>query len=217
MDQLTVACGQPDHALLIDCRSLEMEPIPLDTSQLAVVICDSHVKHSLASSEYNVRRAECEQGVRLLQEKIPHIRALRDVSLQEFAACEELLPAPIRQRCRHVITENERTLKAAEALRRGELVELGSLMAESHLSLRDDYEVSCAELDLLVDVALSIEGVAGARMTGGGFGGCTVNLVRRERIECFQKTVGLEYHSATKISPAIYVVEAAAGAKEIRN
>ncbi|HEY0547354.1 MAG TPA: galactokinase [Pyrinomonadaceae bacterium] len=217
MDQLAVVCGQPGHALLIDCRSLEMEPIPLDTSQQAVVICDSRVKHSLASSEYNVRRAECEQGVRLLQEQLPHVRALRDVSLRELTAFEEILPALIRRRCRHVITENERTLQAAAALRRGELAELGALMVESHRSLRDDYEVSCAELDLLVDVAISIEGVAGARMMGGGFGGCSVNLVRRDRIESFEQAIGFAYHSATDIFPAMYVVEAAAGAVEINS
>lgn len=215
MDQYIVSLGQAAHALLIDCRSLVPTLIPIDTSETAIVICDTHVKHELASSEYNNRRAECERGVELLREVLPEIGALRDVSYDEFLHYEQRLPEPVRRRCRHVITENDRTLAAASALKAGNLTEMGYLMAASHRSLRDDYEVSCVELDVLVDVAASIEGVRGARMTGGGFGGCTVNLVDRYAIEKFSETINLEYRRRTGIDPSIYISEAGDGAKEI--
>ncbi len=215
MDQYIVALGRAAHALLIDCRSLVPTLIPIDTSHTAIVICDTHVKHELASSEYNNRRAECERGVELLREVLPEIRALRDVSYDEFQHYEQRLPEPVRRRCRHIITENDRTLAAAAALQAGNLTEMGHLMAASHRSLRDDYEVSCIELDILVEIASSIEGVRGARMTGGGFGGCTVNLVDREVIETFNQTISKEYLRQTGIEPSIYISEAGDGAKEI--
>jgi galactokinase len=215
MDQFTAALGRAGQALLIDCRSFETSYIPLDPSRARIVICDSHVKHRLASSEYNTRRAECERGVGILRLALPHIRALRDVAISEFHAREHQLPEPVRGRCRHVISENARTLAAAEALRAGELEEMGRLMFRSHESLRDDYEVSCAELDLLVEIAASVEGVLGARMTGGGFGGCTVNLVVHEALEDLQQVLAREYKKATNLAPTIYVSEAASGAGEI--
>lgn len=217
MDQFIAALGQSGHALLIDCRSLRTTPIPLDTSQVVVAICDTHVKHDLASSEYNTRRAECERGVEILKrEALPDIRALRDVSVEEFRRFEQLLPEPVRRRCRHVVTENERTLAAAEALQADELSEMGQLMSASHESLRRDYEVSCQELDQMVEIAMSLEGVTlGARMTGGGFGGCTVNLVRRDTLAEFQATVAREYRRASGIEPSIYVSEAGDGAGEV--
>lgn len=216
MDQLVSVLGQRGHALLIDCRSLDTTQIPSDTSTTAFVVCDSHVKHELASSEYNRRREECEKGVESLRRFLPKIRALRDVSLQEFDLYEPFLPETIRRRCRHVITENERTLEAAEALRSGRVAEMGQLMFRSHESLRADYEVSCAELDLLVEIAAETAGVLGARMTGGGFGGCTVNLVSRESLEEFEETVGRRYEEATKIRPTVYVAEPSDGACEIQ-
>jgi galactokinase len=215
MDQLTAACGRSGHALLIDCRSLETTPIPLDTSEVAIVICDTQVKHELVASEYNTRRAECEQGVGLLREVLPGIRALRDVSLADLEEYGARLPSKIRRRCLHVVTENARTLAAAAALRARRMPELGRLMVQSHASLRDDYEVSCMELDTLVDEAIRIEGVLGARMTGGGFGGCTVNLVRREALAGFRETVSREYNEKIGRDITIYVVEASEGAREI--
>jgi galactokinase len=215
MDQLVAALGQKGHALLIDCRSFFANPIPLDLTNEAVVICDSGVKHELSSSEYNTRRAECELGVELLQEFLPGIRALRDVSVADFKCYGERLPEPVRRRCRHVVTEIERTLDAAEALRGGHLEEMGRLMGQSHRSLRDDYEVSCAELDLLVEIAGNFEGCLGARMTGGGFGGSTVNLVSRNALAEFQELISREYPRATNISPKIYVSDAGDGAKEV--
>ena len=215
MDQYIAALGRVGHALLIDCRSLEPTLIPMNLPDTAVVICDTRVKHELASSEYNTRRAECERGVELLREALPHIRALRDVSVAEFEQHQDLLPEPVKRRCRHVVTENARTLLAADALRAGNLREMGRLMYRSHESLRDDYEVSCLELDLLVDIARTLEGVAGARMTGGGFGGCTVNLVRHDELENFRQKISNEYQSKIGHPTLIYVSEASNGAEEV--
>jgi galactokinase len=215
MDQLAAACALRGHALLIDCRSLEMTQIPLNTSEVLIAICDTRVKHELSSSEYNKRRAECERGVEILSKVLPDVRALRDVSISDFEKHEELLPEPIRSRVRHVVTENARVLRAVDALRAGDFALMGRLMFESHQSLRDDYEVSCAELDAMVEIAASIEGVIGARMTGGGFGGCTVNLVRREALENFQEKVTGEYNKATGLTPNIYISEPVDGAYEI--
>jgi galactokinase len=215
MDQFVAALGEEGHALLIDCRALTATPLPLDTSSMVVAICDTNVNHALASSEYNTRRAECERGVSILSEFLPGIRALRDVSVRDFEKYEERLPEPIRRRCRHVVTEDARTLAAAEALRAGELARMGLLMVLSHESLRDDYEVSCRELDIMVEIALKLEGVAGARMTGGGFGGSTVNLVRRDALDEFRETIEREYNKATNKHPTIYISEPGAGAKEI--
>jgi galactokinase len=216
MDQFVAALGEEGHALLIDCRALTAVPLPLDTSSMVVAICDTNVKHALASSEYNTRRAECERGVQILSEALPGIRALRDVSVDDFLKHEERLPEPVRRRCRHVVTEDARTLAAAEALRAGELEKMGQLMVLSHASLRDDYEVSCRELDIMVEIALKVEGVAGARMTGGGFGGSTVNLVRRDALEEFREAIEREYNKATNKHPTIYISEPGAGAKEIQ-
>jgi galactokinase len=215
MDQFVAALGEEGHALLIDCRALTATLIPLDTSSMVVAICDTNVKHALASSEYNTRRAECERGVEILREVLPGIRALRDVSVDDFMKHEERLPEPVRRRCRHVVTEDARTLAAAEALRAGELEKMGQLMVLSHRSLRDDYEVSCVELDIMMEIALRIEGVAGARMTGGGFGGSTVNLVRRDALAQFREVIEREYNKATNKHPTIYISEPGAGAKEI--
>ncbi len=219
MDQWTSAHGKSGAALLLDCRSLHTTYLPLETSQVAIVVCDSQVKHELASSEYNQRRAECERGVALLQKFLPEICALRDVSVAEFQQYETQLPEPIRRRCRHVVTENARTLKAAELLRAANLAQfdaqLGQLMNESQQSLREDYEVSCAELNLLTEIAQQTDGVCGARLTGGGFGGCTVNLVRREVVNDFGEIITREYQKAYGLIPIISVVEPAAGASEI--
>ncbi|MFN6964167.1 MAG: galactokinase [Pyrinomonadaceae bacterium] len=215
MDQFVSAHAAAGHALLLDCRSLDYRDLPFDTSDVAVVICDTNVKHDLATSAYNDRRRECDEAVKLLKRELPHIEQLRDVSIAEFESRENSLPEPHRRRARHVISENERTLRAAEALAGSDLARFGELMYASHASLRDDYEVSCRELDLLVEIASHLDGVLGARMTGGGFGGSTVNLVKREAVATFTAVIGREYRQQTKIEPTILVSAAAAGASEI--
>jgi galactokinase len=192
-----------------------MTPIPLNTAGTTIAICDTRVKHELSSSEYNTRRAECERGVELLSQWLPGIRSLRDVSLSDLQAHEAQLPEPVRSRCRHVVTENARTLNAADALRADNFGEMGQLMYASHVSLRDDYEVSSRELDVLVEIAASIEGVYGSRMTGGGFGGCTVNLLRREALEKFQEQIAAEYNKVSGTTATIYISEPGDGAREI--
>jgi galactokinase len=217
MDQFIASLGQAGHALLIDCRTFETKAIPVDTTETLIAICDTRVKHELSASEYNTRRAECERGVELLRrEGLGEIRALRDVSVADFEQYGRALPEPVRRRCRHVVTENARTLAAAAALRDGRLEEMGQLMYASHVSLRDDYEVSCRELDKLVEITQTLEDVAlGARMTGGGFGGCTVNLVRRRALDIFREKIRREYAEAIGHAPDIYVSEAGEGAGEI--
>ncbi len=215
MDQFVSAHAIAGHALLLDCRSLDYEPVPIDTRETAVVICDTNVKHDLATSEYNTRREECEQAVEKLKEYLPDIRQLRDVDITYYEKYSDKLPEVIRRRARHVITENKRTLEAADALKHGDLAGLGRFMWDSHKSLRDDYEVSCRELDLMVEIAAETDGVLGARMTGGGFGGSTVNLVKRENLSKFKEKIRLEYQRLTEIKPTILVSEASDGACEI--
>jgi galactokinase len=214
MDQLAAAFGKKGNALLIDCRSLERTLIPLKIEETSIVVCNTNVKHELAASAYNQRRHECERGVELLRERLPEIRALRDVTVADFEKYGSGLPEPIRRRCRHVVSENERTLKAAEALRNANVREFGELMLQSHRSLRDDYEVSCNELDAMVEIAMQQAGVAGARMTGGGFGGCTVNLVNESEVDRFREVVSRSYRERTGIEAATYVVSAEDGVRE---
>jgi galactokinase len=173
------------------------------------------VKHALAAGEYNKRRAECETGVNHFARARPGVRSLRDVSELDLPKAGKDLPALIYRRCRHVITENARVLEAASALAEDDLDRFGQLMNESHRSLRDDYEVSCAELDLMVALAHRARGVFGARMTGGGFGGCTINLVNAENVDEFKRDVADGYRAETSLAPEIYVCSAAAGAGEI--
>ncbi len=218
MDQYIACLGIEGHALLIDCRSLEYRAVPIDTATARIVVCNSMVKHDLASGEYNRRRAECEEGVRRLAAHpnghLSEIRALRDMGLDEFDLYADSLPEFIRRRSKHVITENARTLAAVEALESDNPGEFGRLMYASHESLRDDYEVSCRELDLLVEIASRRDGVFGARMTGGGFGGCTVNLVESGYIEQFITTISGKYERQTGINPECYVCQASSGVRE---
>jgi galactokinase len=216
MDQFISCCGRANHALLLDCRSLEYEPLKIE-DRVRIVVCNTMVKHELAGGEYNRRRADCEAGVRFLKQFLPEIRALRDVTLSQLAEYGTGLPPITYKRCRHVISENARVLEAADSLKEGNLERFGALMGESHVSLRDDYEVSCKELDLMVDLAKKCGGVFGSRMTGGGFGGCTVNLVEADVVEEFKTTIAREYKSATGLLPQIYVCTAADGASEVTN
>ena len=214
MDQFISCFGRANHALLLDCRSLAYELVGID-DHVRIVVFNTMVKHELASGEYNRRRADCEAGVRFLQQFLPGVRALRDVSLSQLQQHGAALPNVTYKRCRHVIGENARVLQAASALKESDLSRFGVLMGESHVSLRDDYEVSCQELDLMVELARPCRGVYGARMTGGGFGGCTVNLVESDAVDEFAVTVAQGYESATGLQPEIYVCTAAEGAGEV--
>ncbi len=213
MDQYVACLGIEGHALLIDCRSLEYRAVPIGLEHARVVVCNSMVKHDLATGEYNQRRAECEEGVRKLAAHLPGIQALRDVEIDDFDFYAGSLPEIIRRRCNHVITENARTLAAVEALESGDLAGFGKLMYASHESLRLDYEVSSRELDLLVGIASRLDGVFGARMTGGGFGGCTVNLVASDRVDQFIATISREYEKETGMRPDCYACRASAGVR----
>ena len=214
MDQLTAAFAEKDHALFIDCRSLELDPIRVNLGEAAIVVCDTKVRHKLATSGYNERRRECEMAVTLLRQKKPSIRALRDVTLADLARFGELLPEPVRRRSKHVVSENERTLQARDALKGGDINDLGNLMNSSHESLRDDYEVSSRELEVMVDLARKHSGTLGARMMGGGFGGSTVNLVRKSTFESFETEVSEGYQSATGQRPTIMMIEPDGGVEE---
>jgi galactokinase len=216
MDQFASVLCEEDHALLLDCRSLETRQILLDIGDAVIAVCDTRVKHELASSEYNARRLECEAGVEILQKKLPEIKSLRDVGEADFVRFQDLLPESVRRRCRHVITENDRTLGAVENLEKGDLETVGRLMRRSHESLRDDYEVSSIELDALVEIALGVEGVFGARMTGGGFGGCTVNLLKGGAFAEFESRINRKYSERFGFEPEIYLFRASGGASEIK-
>lgn len=214
MDQFIAVHGRAAHALLLDCRSLQYERVPVPDA-VSIVICNTMVHRQLSGGEYNTRRAQCEEGVRLLQGAYPGITALRDVSPDQLDAERNRLPEVIYRRCRHVVEENARVLAMRDALRRHDLKAVGTAMAGSHRSLRYEYEVSCPELDLMVELACGVAGTIGARMTGGGFGGCTVNLVDNEAVAQFRSEVGRGYCESTGREPEIYVSAASDGAAEV--
>lgn len=211
MDQFVSCFGEEGRAVLIDCRSLDftLVPIPPDVS---FVICNTMVKHELSGGEYNRRREQCEEGVRLLSRFYPGIKALRDVSFDQLAAHERDLPPLVYRRCLHVVRENERTLQAARLFESGDLDSVGQLMRASHESLRDLYEVSCSELDAMVEAAEGLLGYVGGRMTGGGFGGCTVNLVKQGDAERFAREIAERYREKTGVRPDVFICTAADGA-----
>jgi len=211
MDQFVSCLGRVGHALLLDCRSLEFELVPIP-DRVRMVICNTMVKHQHASGEYNQRRKECEEGVGILTEWYPGIRALRDVSLDQLIQHSKDVPETIYKRCRHVVEENQRVREAARCLRGGNLIAFGELMRESHRSLRDLYEVSCRELDIMVELAEGLPGNYGGRMTGGGFGGCTVNLVESTDAEDFANQISAGYQRAAGVKPTVYICSAADGA-----
>ncbi len=213
MDQCISRVGRAGHALHLDCRDLSYHQVPLHLDGYAVAICNSHVKHSLVNSPYNERRNQCEEGVRLLQSKLDGVSALRDVTSAQLEEYKAFFPPLVYQRCKHVVTENERVLQAVEALKHGAIEQFGDLLNQSHDSLRDDYEVSCPEIDTLVEIARSIDGTMGARITGGGFGGCTVNIVKEAALERFQRRLCEEYAKRTEITADIYIVRAEDGAR----
>ena len=211
MDQMASTFGEKDRALLLDCRSLGRETVAISAG-LKIVVVNSGVRHSLASSEYNKRRAECEEGVRIISGSLPNVRALRDVTVETLAPFLQSLPPVVAKRCRHVVSENARVGQAVAAMRTGDTARLKKLMADSHISLRDDYQVSCPELDILVDLALPMPTCHGTRMTGGGFGGSTVNLVETAAVAEFSKAMASGYQQRSGRAAEIHVFEPSAGA-----
>jgi galactokinase len=216
MDQFISLHGRANRALMLDCRSLQFELVPIPES-VRLVICNTGVKHKLAGGEYNRRREECEEAVRFLAKALPNIRALRDVNREQLEQHRGLLSEVAYKRALHIVTENERVLNGMEALRTGDLLQFGGYMADSHVSLRDMFEVSCAELDLMVELANRERGVFGARMTGGGFGGATINLVDARCAAGFAENVAKAYQEKTGIACATYVCMPAEGASRVES
>jgi len=211
MDQFVCALGKRDHALFLDCRDLTYRHVPL-SGRVKIVVCDSGVRRALAASEYEIRLRQCRQAVAQLGTTGLAVKSLREIDLTDLEVASHSLTEVLLKRARHVVSENGRVLKAVRDLENGDLESFGKLMIASHESLRDDYEVSCKELDVLVELALKQPGVLGARMTGAGFGGCTVNLVRAGAAQPFAEAVKEGYHNATGLSAEVYVCEASDGA-----
>ncbi len=211
MDQFASACGKKDHLLYLDCRSLEWHSLPLPDS-VVIVIADTSVRRSLTTSAYNERRAACDQAVLLLKEKLPGIRSLRDVSPEAFERFSSKLPAQVERRARHVVEEIQRSSQAEELLRDSNVVQFGELMNACHASLRDLYEVSCPELDAMAQIGQTLPGCYGARLTGAGFGGCTVNLVAQDSAESFAAALAAGYERETGRHAEITICKASDGA-----
>jgi galactokinase len=214
MDQYIACCGVKDHALVIDTRDLSSRAVPLPPD-VRLVICNSMVKHSHAGGEYNERRAEVDEGSRALRAADPEIHELRDATLEDLEKAHSSMSENAFLRCRHIITENARVEQAATALAAGDMQRMGQLMAAAHASYRDDFAASCPEVDLLVELAAAQPGIIGARLTGGGFGGCTVNLVEAGDAERFRKGIHDAYLERAGIDADIYLCQAAAGASEL--
>ncbi|MEM7548590.1 MAG: galactokinase [Bacteroidota bacterium] len=217
MDQFASVFCEEGQAIRLDCQDLSYEPFELDLKGHQFVLIDTMVKHSLASSEYNVRRSECEEGVKYLKKTNPEIYSLRDVSMDLLVSNKENLNETVYQRCKYVLEENKRVSEACVAMQNNDLNTLGDLLYQSHHGLSYDYEVSCKELDFLVDFTKNQENVLGARMMGGGFGGCTINLVKEDFIDEFKQLVTSAYQNSFNVEPNIYVVKTASGTSEIKN
>ena len=213
MDQFAIAMGKKDQAIFLDTSDLSYTPIKLANEK--IVIACSNKKRGLGDSKYNERRAECEEALAELQTKLD-IKALGELSEEEFESNKDLIKNEVRQRrAKHAVYENQRTLKAVDALKAGNLEEFGKLMNASHVSLRDDYETSCTETDILAELAWAVPGVYGSRITGGGFGGCTVSIVKNDSIDQFIKSVGDAYKEKTGHTAEFYVVDIGDGARSL--
>jgi galactokinase len=216
MDQFSSACGLKDHILFLDCRSLQWKVIPIP-GRIAIVIANTNIRRALAGSAYNERRAACEEAVRILIEKLPGINSLRDIRLEDFNKLAFLLPELVEKRARHIVEEIERTLQAEVLLANNDVAQFGRLMNACHISLRDLYQVSCPELDIMVETAWSLPGCLGARLTGAGFGGCTVNLVAQDSVLPFSRELARGYKQRTGIKPEVYICHASDGAGVMDN
>ena len=215
MDQFINLYGKEQCVVRLDCRSLEFEYVPFEHENVRIVLCDTQVKRELASSEYNVRRQQCETGVQLLQRYDGNIRSLRDVTLELLGEHASELDPVVYKRCNYVIHENDRVLAACDDLLRDDVASFGGRMFESHAGLRDDYEVSCTELDVLVDAAMSAPGVLGSRMMGAGFGGCTITLVEETRIDEFVEAARRLYHTKIGRDIKVYITSIESGTTKV--
>ncbi|WP_278638845.1 galactokinase [Capnocytophaga sputigena] len=215
MDQFAVAMGKKDNAILLDCNTLKYDYVPVVLKDEVIVIANTNKRRGLADSKYNERRAECDEALAELQTKLP-IKALGELSIEQFEANKDLIKSPIRQkRAKHAVYENQRTLKAQKELSAGNLAEFGKLMNQSHISLRDDYEVTGVELDTLAALAWEQPGVVGSRMTGAGFGGCTVSIVKKDKVDDFIKNVGEAYKNKIGYAADFYIASVSDGAKKL--
>jgi galactokinase len=215
MDQFVIAAARAGHALMISTRELKFEHVPMNVGELQdvkVIVCNSRVKHSIASGEYGKRRQQVEAGQAVMRAQFAGLRDLGEATLEQLQECEPMMSPESFKRCRHIITENARVRQARERMLAGDAVALGKLMAKAHASERDDFECSCAEIDFLVETAVRLEGCIGARLTGGGFGGCTVNLVERESVSQFCESLKDAYRARFAVTAETYVCEAADGA-----
>ena len=215
MDQFASAMGKKDHAIFLDTNTLHYEYAPVVLENARIVITNSKVKHSLVDSAYNDRRNECETALKELQAEV-EIQTLGDLTEQEFETHKSAIKDEIRRkRAKHAVYENQRAIRAVAALQAGDVKLFGELMNASHVSLRDDYEVSCEEIDILVDLAWKIPGVIGSRITGGGFGGCTVSIVENDAVDTFIETIGKAYEEKVGHEAEFYVVDIGDGAYKI--
>lgn len=215
MDQFAVAMGKKDHAIFLDTSTLNYEYAPVVLEDAKIVITNSKVKHSLVDSAYNQRRQECTDALSELQ-SVVEIKTLGDLDEETFEKHKVAIKDPIRQkRARHAVKENQRTIQAVAALRAGDITRFGQLMNQSHISLRDDYEVSCEEIDILVDLAWTLPGVIGSRITGGGFGGCTVSIVKNDSVDTFTESIGQAYKEKVGHEAEFYIVDIGDGAKRL--
>ncbi|MEN8248777.1 MAG: galactokinase [Bacteroidota bacterium] len=215
MDQFASVMGKDSSAFKLDCRTLEYDYFPLKLKNYQIILCDTQVKHSLASSEYNTRRKECEEGVEIIKKEIPQVVNLRDVSLEQVHLFESKMPEKVYDRCSYVVEENDRVEQATRALENNDIESLGQLMYATHKGLQHKYEVSCKELDFLVDLTKDLDYVAGSRMMGGGFGGCTINLVARDQINEFEELVFEAYKNEFDKEPKVYEIEVTDGAGKL--
>jgi galactokinase len=213
MDPYASAFGAEGKALLLDCRTNTHQEIPVTLGAYSLMLVNTKVKHTLADTAYNKRRAACEESVRILQAEFPDIKTLRDVKVADLEKVEKLLPDSLFPKAKHLITECARVHEAAEALQAGDLISFGKLLNTTHQSLSEDYEVSCPELDFLAEKAQALDIVLGARMMGGGFGGCTINLVKTSELEAFQASLQAMYEQKFGISPEFIPVEISEGAR----
>ncbi len=215
MDQFASGMGLKDHALALNCSTLEYEKVPVNLEGYKIVISNTNKRRGLADSKYNERRAECDKAVEYLNKKKP-IKELGELTMDQFNEISDAIPdETVKRRARHVVSEDQRVLDAIEALKAGKLEKFGQMMNESHDSLRDDYEVTGIELDTLVEEARKVDGVLGSRMTGAGFGGCTVSIVKEEQVDVFTKSVGDQYERRTSIKPDFYIADISDGSKKI--